>query len=197
MTLLQFYAYQAANTARMRDTLRRTGFTLSGKKLWTDDEVAVLKAYAPDYDECVRRLPHRTRKAVMCQAHLRGLGARRPDWTMTDIAKLRKLFPMASKSALLAAFPTRTWHGIEQAARTHGAKRDRSPLKITGFPILDQIKARTQEIGWTMKDLDAEARTGNYFDRQSYRRALHQPSPEKLVRAILALGGTIEINWGD
>lgn len=60
--------------------------------------------------------------------------------------------------------------------------------------MLDEIRRRARELNLTMVDLDQMARTGGYFTRAQWvsKKAV---DPQNLLKAVLALGGSIPIQW--
>lgn len=58
---------------------------------------------------------------------------------------------------------------------------------------MDAILARIEEIGWTLRDLDEESKTGKYFRSGYWRRS--KPNYGRLARAIRALDGRLVVEW--
>lgn len=192
---LTYFARNARSADRARRRMQREGVTMSGAKLWTDEEREIVRNLAPDYDAILKQLPHRTRNAVRNQAGKMGLRRAIHIWTAAEISRLRKLFPRAPAEEICAAFPHSTWINIQQAARYHGLRRSAKQYKITGIDALDEVRKRCFEINWTMIDLDNAAKTKRYFRRAGWigKKINHRA----LGRAIEALDGVVQAQWNE
>lgn len=193
---LAYFARNAASGERARRRMQRSGFTMSGQKLWTQTERQILLDHKGDYAAMKKLLPDRSIAAIASQCSKMNLRKTIHVWTAADISKLRRMYPKASEEEICAAFPHSTWVNIQQVARYRGMRRDRRvPYKITGIPALDEVRQRCFEIRWSMPDLDKAARTGNYFYRAGWigKRVNHRA----LGRAIEALDGVVQARWND
>lgn len=190
---LAYFARNARSAERARRRMQREGVTMSGAKLWTDEEREIVEKLAPDYDAIVKRLPHRTRTAIKSQAGKMGLSRAIHIWTAAEISKLRKLYPRASAEEICTAFPHSTWINIRQAARYHGFRRLNKAYKPTGIGALDEVRRKCFEINWTMGDLDKAAKTKKYFRKCGWigKKINHRA----LGRAIEALDGVVQAQW--
>lgn len=179
---------------------QRTGVTHSGHKIWTQDEIEILRKAWPDRRGAVALLPGRSLAAIDSRAAK--LGLRRPghQWTTGEASRFRKLWRTASRDEVLAAFPWATWTALENYAQWQRAngypnlRRPNEKYRSTGDVFVDQIIARAKELNMTMAELDATAKTGRYFQagRHRYRRSWGH-----LARAAVALGGTLRIEFHD
>lgn len=185
-----------ADESRRESAKRRmmiSGTTLAGQPLWSESEVQILRAHAPDYNEIMERLPNRSFEAIRHKCNRLGLSRSIHLWTGLEIAKLRRLYPGAAKEVIIAAFPHSTWAQIKSSARRYGFRRDRLLLMDADHPIVDAIIKRCRQIGWSLPDLDAEAGTGSYFRNCNWKK--HPPNFNALLKAIHALGGKFAVIW--
>lgn len=178
---------------RARERMQKIGATPNGHSLWTEREDAIIREFYPDYRALQRKLRKRTYDALRGRAQSLGIQRRRHRWTAFEIARLRRLYPAASKSEIMAIVPGLKWETIKARARDLGLRR-RVSLRATGFPLLDQIRRRCEELGYSMVDLDAIARTRRYFSKAAWNAA-GRPDLAKLVKAAAALDGLVSVEW--
>lgn len=178
---------------RLYRRMRRQGATMAGQDLWTEDELAVLRALAPDYDLIKLHLKNRSRRAIRHKCAVIGLCRPIHLWTGTEIVKLRRLYPSASKAEIIAAFPFSTWAQIKSAARRYGFRRDRPPFIRSGNLLMDMILDRCEAIGWSYADLDDECGTGQYFQNRCWRK--YPVNSRAALKAIAVLGGVVSVKW--
>lgn len=190
---LAFHARNAAAAQRVRARILRTGYTLFGQRLWSEEEDLVCRLFYPDYFALRQILYNRTARAIQRRCQVLGLAKRRRQWGPLDKQKLRKLYPSASREEICATFPDVAWENIQAVARYYGWKRDKKPYKITGIVSLDQVRRRCYEIKWTMRDLDEESRTKRYFQTRGY--CSKHPNFKQINRAVKTLGGQMEVRW--
>ncbi|MDH7793218.1 hypothetical protein [Ochrobactrum sp. AN78] len=175
--------------------MQKNGFNDSGIKLWTEDEISLLREHRNDIDRLCALLPHRTRCAIQSQCRKKVSSRQIHSWTAKEISQLRKLYPTADAKEISAVFSYSSWTNIQQVARYHGFRRQRKPYKLTGFNVLDQLRAKCFEIRWSMADLDRASRTKKYFQSMGWRR--NKPSIQAVGKAVRALDGEIQIEWKD
>ncbi|MEF3133028.1 hypothetical protein OS035_16340 [Rhizobium sp. 268] len=190
---LSDHARNAASAVRARKRVRKEGFNMRGEKLWSEDEIEIVRHLAPDYDAICKLIPHRTRRAIRAQASVLGRAHKRHRWTGAEVALLRRLYPNASREKLCESFPGVSWRAICAVARYHGFRRARKPYVLTGVTPLDDIRAKCFEIHWTMADLDEAAGTKGYFARARWGRKT--VNYKAIGRAIQSLDGVINIQW--
>lgn len=181
---------RAAQLTRLR--LAKTGMTMAGEKVWTEEERALVSQFAPAYDELVKLLPHRSRKAIRCQASTLCVAWPRHIWSAAEISKLRKVYPRGDRTEICSLFPHSTWVNIQKVARYHGFRRARKPYKLTGHEPLDQVRAKCFELNLNMVELDAECRTRSYFQGGWCGKRLNYRA---LGRAVEVLEGKIHLQW--
>jgi hypothetical protein len=185
---LSSYDYQGAKSAaRMRERNARLGH-INGHPLWSDGEDRMLRRAYPDYATARRELPDRTFRALKKRARTLGIQKRHHTWTGNDLAKLRRLYPAATKQELHAAFPGLSFSAIEKMANVKHIWKKKRPLRKTGNALLDAIRERARSLGYTMPDLDKEAHTRRFFGEREWREYAH-PVYDCLYRAVEALGG--------
>lgn len=182
---------------KLRRRFERTGKTLGGQWIWTDEELGVCRELYPDSRAIQQRLQRRSAEAIRKKCEELGLASRRIPWTAADITRLRKIYRSASWDELFSAFPGRTEAAIRQTANKRGMLREKKPYKLTGNMALDQLRTRCFEQGFTMPDLDQYARSGQYFRRSQWRGKWRWYSDRFVARAIRALGGRITAEWDD
>lgn len=192
---LHHLAVGAASAERMRRRLARTGETLTGQKLWTESEIEKLKQLYPlmTYSKIARRLKGRTYGAIRAKAQELGLTKPRHVWTGAEVARLRKVYLHGTVDEVRAAFPQFKLAHIRAIARYHGLSRPRKPFKLTGIPALDQIRQRAFELGYSMSDIDALARSKSYFRQASWLSGFQHH--RAIAKAIAALDGVVAADW--
>lgn len=173
----------------------KTGYTLFGQKLWSEDEDLICRAFYPDYFAIRQILYNRSELAIKTRCRKLGLIRPRKSWKAIDKLKLRKLYPEASHEELLHTFPGTEWRSIQSAANYYGYRRKKKPYKITGVLALDQLRLRCYEIKWTMRDADEASGTKRYFQTRGYRGIY--PNFRMIYRGVCALGGRLSVNWDD
>jgi len=190
---LRYLSRNADSAERIRSRILRSGFTISGHRLWTDDEDRVCRFFYPDYIAICQVLDTRSRKAIQARCQKLGLVPKKLCWGWSAKQKLRRFYPEATKEEICSAFPGVEWGKIQAAARYYSYRRKKKPYKITGVLSLDQCRSRCYEMNWIMRDLDDEAGTGRYFQTRGYR--CDYPNFKAISRAVRALGGRLEVRW--
>lgn len=191
---LASFARNARSAERARQRMQREGVTMSGARLWTAEENAVLRQYFPDYEKLVQALPHRTRVAIRLQCGKLGLTTPRHSWMASQISLLRRLYSRASKQEVMAAFPGRSWSSIQKCARYYGFRRDRKPYVKLGVDALDALRQKCFERNMVMRDLDELVGSKGYFRKASWI-AGGRIDFGTVVKAIEALGGKVSAVW--
>lgn len=181
---------------RARSQIHYRGFTPNKTKVWTAEEDAICRRHAHDFDALMRSLPDRSIHALRKRRHNLGLVPKVKICTAAELSRVRRLYPKASKSELLAALPTRTMKQIRHIANYNGIRRVRQRYAPSGFEIIDSIRERCRLLNYSMRDLDEIAKTGCYFQRANWfnRRTPHYAH---VGRAIEALAGRLVVEWED
>lgn len=178
---------------KLSERIRRRGYTNSGDKVWSAEDDEIVKSLYPSYTEMKLRLPERSMKSLHWRSETLGIAKKLHLWRGSEITKLRRLYTTASRAKIIEEFPQLTWRAIEAAAVKRGFRRAPREHKRTGHYLMDSILARIESIGWTLRDLDEESKTGKYFRTCGWRR--YRPNLRKLDRAIRVLGGRLVLEW--
>ncbi|RVK40917.1 hypothetical protein [Sinorhizobium meliloti] len=191
---LAFYARNARSADRARQRMQREGVTMSGAKLWTEEENAVLQQHFPNYEIMMQALPHRTRTAIRFRCGKLGLTRPKHVWMASEISLLRRLYARASKQEIMAALPGRSWISIKSAAEYYRFRRERKPYATIGVDALDALRQKCFECNMYMRDLDEIVGSKGYF-RKALWRANGRVDFRRVGRAIEALGGKVTAEW--
>ena len=160
-------AKNASWVQSLRKAIQRRG-TVAGHRVWTAEEDKVLRDLYPDYAAAKRALNTRSLSAIRNEAQKLGIAPKRQLWTSAEVLRLRRLYPTASRQVLLEAFPGANWVRINHKAQHIGLRRPPFKFKPTPWPLLNAIRARAHQLGYTLVDLDAMAGTGKYFQRAGW-----------------------------
>jgi hypothetical protein len=193
---LQDFSKGAEYASRARRRIKRLGVVPSGAKLWKDEEDNLCRAHHRNTAKLVKLLPHRSTRAIRGRCQRLGLTAKRNLMTAAEVTRLRRLYPTAPISALLAAFPQRSLRSLRQLAKYYRVKRQKPSYKVTGFPIIDSIRKRCETLGYTMSDLDALVGSRRYFASAAWVQK-ERPSPKWIPKAIKALDGELTVTWSE
>ncbi|HEV7601988.1 MAG TPA: hypothetical protein VGO49_17260 [Bradyrhizobium sp.] len=157
---------------------------------WTKAENGRLRKHSHEpLSKLARRFKNRTSDAVRTQRALL-IGPVRTLWKTTELAKLKKLYPSATRNELLFTFPHRTWQSIKHQAEHFGCRRA-GRLSTAPNELREAVRARAQEDGIPLCQLGAQTGCGGYFqNRQSKTVDLN-----KIARAVDFFGGKLVIAW--
>lgn len=113
---------------------------------WTTAELALLREVFPrsDQKELLSALPSRTLAGIRAVARLRGIKRainKRTRWTEAEQNTMRRLYPLAEKSEVLAALPGRAWGSIVKFACELSISRPTAAVRARGFvaPIVAEL----------------------------------------------------------
>jgi hypothetical protein len=113
-------------------------------------------------------------------------------WKTTELAQLKRLYPLAPRNVLLATFPKRTWIAIVDQAETQGWRRFRKVA--TAFnEYREAVRARAREDGISLGKLGAQTNCGAYFLNSKVKTV----DFNKIARAVEFFGGKLVIDWQD
>ncbi|MCA6105351.1 hypothetical protein [Bradyrhizobium australafricanum] len=185
--------HRTPNSIGSRRRLLRVGIT---RRPWTEGEKRRIIRHAGEpLDILAKRFKGRTKSAVKHQHALLVGCIMRPvtTWKMTEITKLRQMWPTARRPELEAAFPNRTWGAIKVQAEKHGWRKNR-PLLEYENELRNAIRTRAREDGIGLAKLGAETQCGTYFLQN---RATKLPDLNKIGRAVEFFGGRLVIDWQD
>lgn len=154
--------------------------------------MAIVKKLYPDYAAMQAALPHRSRDALYFAADKWAAKRKFHVWTTTENKKLKVMWERgATRQELRDAFPDVSFEAIRcHAAQALGCGPRPRNYKEFEITALDKIRQRAKEDGFTLVELDRLCGTGRYF-QQSKRKLV----PKHIVKAIIALGGTMDIDW--
>jgi hypothetical protein len=193
---LRYIARSAARSQSTRERIRREGRTCRGDPLWTKEEDAELRRLHPDYLALRKSLPRRTISALKHRAIRIGLAKQHHFWTAVEVSRLRRLYPTSTIDELKAAFPGLRSKQINDRAKKLHLRKKRRPYPSTGFPVIDQIRARAFELNLTMEDVDKMAGTRHFFQNGRWR-GCRSVNGSAVFLAISALDGDVRAIWRD
>lgn len=185
----------AQTSRRVKAQMLKSGFTLFGDRLWTEQEDAICRICYPDYFALQQILYTRSPDAI--KGHCRKLGLVKPRhvWMPLEKARLRKMYPEASREEICAAFPGIDWRNIQAAAQFRGYRRKKKPYKITGVVALDGLRLFLYKEDINMREADEDCGTKRYLQTRGYRTKY--PNFRYIYRAVKFYGGHLEIRWQD
>jgi hypothetical protein len=175
--------------------MHKTGFTLYGDRIWTAEELVKLRELhgTMTLTELAKRLG-RSYSGVRAKGQELRLSKKRHVWTGAEIHKLRKIYTQGSRREIAEAFPDVNIVHLTKIANNHRIYKKQRPFKSTGIPVLDEVRRRAFELGYSMVDLDAIAGTGKHF-----QKAYWHPSPNyrAIAKAVIAMDGQLTAVWND
>lgn len=182
---------RAINSAeRLRRGIWARGCTPKGDLLWSKGEDDLLRSCYPDYKAAQRALRNRSRFALLHRARKLGLVPKRRFWLLYEERILKAPYRSALSIAdIEALLPGRTKQEIYAKAWRLKIKRPRKSLRLTGLPLLDQIRQKAYEFKFSMNELDAETGGGRYFNNPKYYNW------RKITGALTFLGGKVVPVW--
>lgn len=189
----EYAARGAASAYRARERMARTGRTPKGHWLWTKKEDDIVRALYPDYRALQKALRRRTYHALRARARTLDIVKRRRLWLASEVSRLRRMYPKATRHELLTAFPDMAWEKITYKGRHVGIYRARRRLATTGHPLIDTIRIRAQHLNLSMVDLDAMAGTRRYFQKAAWCNGNF--NRKAVLRAVEVLGGELSVHW--
>ncbi|RWK79627.1 MAG: hypothetical protein EOR51_12000 [Mesorhizobium sp.] len=187
------------NTAkRTRQRMEFLGRTLSGKKLWSDEEKSLCRQLHPDYKALAKALPHRSRSAIRnyCSTYMPESRIQK-SWTGQEQSRFRRAYPTATWDELYAAFPGRSYASLESMAKRLKLTKKRKGYLPTGDCLLDSLRGECFRQNVSMSELDAFAGRRHYFENQCWRGKRGFYDYRAIVRAIYVMGGTLKIEWSE
>lgn len=190
---LMYAARGAASSYRARERMARTGRTPNGHRLWTTKEDDIVRALYPNYKALRRKLRSRSYSAIRYRASVLDVIKRRHVWLGSEVQRLRRLYPKASREAIMQALPGLRWGQIAGKAGHIRVFRHRQRLCRTGHPIIDLIRDRAFDLNLSMVELDSIARSKTYFQKAGWRTS--GVNRKAILRAVEALGGEVSVQW--
>lgn len=162
---------------------------------WTAREMAVAMETHPDYEEMVRRLPHRTLNQCKKFCSSYGIAAKRHVWTTHEVKLLKQLWEGGTPTReIVKRFGfSPTPHQIQGAARHYRLKRPEQEPALTGHPVIDAIRQECRRRHYTMVDLDEWCGSKTYWRKgRSYEGLPHWTH---LTTALGILGGRLSVTF--
>jgi hypothetical protein len=169
---------------------------MKGDPIWSEKELALCHEFHPNYKGLMKALGgRRSYSAVRAKCQQLGLAPKRQLWSSASIQKLKRLYSHATWHEILAALPEFKKSQIIHQARYCGLKRPRKPFKATRHIAINAIRERAFDIGYTMPDVDALAKSKTYFQKASWSQGYI--NHRAIGRAIEALDGMINAKWNE
>lgn len=185
---------RGVNTSRrVKEQILRSGFTLFGTRVWTEQEDVVCRIFFPDYFAMSQVLDGRTKAAIQARCRKLGLVRQRKHWGPLDKMRLRKMYPEAPREDICAAFPGVDWLNIQAMARYYGYRRKKKPYKITGVVAQDDLRQFLYDQNINLREADEDAGTGRYMQTRSYRSKY--PNFRHINKAVTHYGGYMLVRW--
>lgn len=155
-----------AASMQAKARMELTGRTPNGHRPWTQEEDEKITQLYPDYKTLRSVLNQRSFYAIKARACTLGITKKRHCWTGAEISQLRRLYPKASHTEILDAFPDLRWRQISCRAQYSKIRRARKPYKTTGHAPIDDILRFAFENNLHLADIDAFAGTKKYFQSE-------------------------------
>ena len=136
---IPYRTLQSISNKAYRMGMRFYQKTLPGKQ-WTTQEIEILKQYYPiEGNDCYKRLPNRTNRAVKIRARLMDLTKNgQPVWPQEEIDILKNNFG-ATKEEMQKLLPNRTWEDIREKMGQRG--------------IHKKINRSKEQLHWTPEEI--------------------------------------------
>ncbi|KFC73078.1 hypothetical protein FG93_01820 [Bosea sp. LC85] len=152
------------------------------------EDFAVILLY-PNYEAIRQLLPWRSYSAIRHRVRRLDIARRRHIWTAPEISRLTAAFrDGASNDELTRLFPDLRPGQYLGKAQHIGLPKRRPKLIAFDCLALRDIRSRAAEVGFSLRDLDRKAGTGQYFQRSTRRICLRS-----IVRAVALLGGEVAL----
>jgi hypothetical protein len=176
------------SAASHRAYMARTGLTRSGARIWTADEIAILRERYPDYAAAQRLLPHRTMRAIQQKAVTLGITTPRRSWREGDVSRLKPRYPTREPVQVIAEDLGRRKKAVWDKASKLRIRRPRRRPSAVDDPLVHSIRQRAFDLHISIKELDDEAGGGTYFRRPTKKR-----NWRAITKALRCLGGELVI----
>jgi hypothetical protein len=152
--------------------------------------------------EARRRLPHRTRGAILSvryklrRPQLRSKGG---PWTAEEVARLRLYYPIEIVNKLVDRFPGRSHETIASKARRLKLRKKQLGFdgELPGLEeLIDQIRIRAKQDGIPLYKLDGYSGRCRFFAKNYWRRFKVIPL-QPIALAVEFFGAKLVIDWQD
>lgn len=178
------------SAAANRAFMTAHGVTYAGHKIWTAEEDELVRRHRDDLPRLLGELPHRSEGAVRRRRQILGLVKPRRVWSEGEFRTMKPPYQDGDPvPEILPLLNEKTPRQVYSKASARRVRRPRRPPKIVGIPLVDTIRQRAFQLGYTLADLDFYTRSGGYFTRP---RGLHWRA---ISHAIRLLGGTVHVRF--
>jgi hypothetical protein len=162
---------------------------------WSPAEDAILLAnQSLENRRLPALLPSRTRKAIEHRrVKLRALKSEKRRWSREEDKMLRAKYA-SEDTAALAGLLGHSVDATHKRAWRLGVRKQSILLKPRGVPLLDELRKRAAEDGFSLADVGREIGIRPNCIRGDGSNYLNI---QRLVQAVEFFGGTVEINWRD
>jgi hypothetical protein len=113
-------------------------------------------------------------------------------WTIPQAKYLERLWPIASKSELLVAFPKRTWNALRTFALTNGFIRPVREFTCAN-ELRNAIRQRCREDRISIGKFSIESGSGSLIRNLKTKNVDYN----KVAAAVAFFGGKLVIDWQD
>ncbi|MBP2159570.1 MULTISPECIES: hypothetical protein [Asticcacaulis] len=180
------------NQAIIHRHMHKTGCTLAGQPLWTDQENAELLKHYPNYEHLSGVLIRRTKRAMQERARKLGLVKPRRVWSLTEEEKMPPPYKGgAPMSEIIQSLDNKNKQQVYSKANHLGVRRPRRRPRPTGMPIVDMIRDRNFDNGDSPADLNV------WTNRKTYWTRPRKYDWKAISHALRILGGRIVPIWPD
>ncbi|HTM79783.1 hypothetical protein [Asticcacaulis sp.] len=170
--------------------MRKTGRTLSGRLIWMPSETDIIEEFWPDWPAIEGRLPHRTAGAIKAKARAIGFKKHVQFWQPDEKKRMVPPYKAGEPiSDIVVILGDRSKRQIYGKASHLKIRRPRKPPKPTGMRIVDLIRQRAFDLGYTMAELDF------WVGRKKYFVAPKKLDTWAISGALKILGGSIVAVW--
>ena len=162
---------------------------------WTSEQIAELIRWWPDVTRCAARTE---RSVYACKQKAQSLGIRKKNnrWTTAEKIWLRHNWTTCPRKRLFERFPGRTYDDIAFKARSMGLDVRGIPPPVTcGHPVVDAVRFRAYELGFTMARLDEIAGTKKYWQSHAALTCDKRTVTEPMLKTVKTLGGYFAVCW--
>lgn len=161
---------------------------------WTLKEHEVVVSHWPDIQAIMKRLPHRTIRAIRQFARRCNLTDERHIWTAAEDAKLRKLAAAGCSRKEIASEVGLTLGQVAGRLSYARISIARKPPAPSANPLVNAIRQRAYALNMTLIELDRSLGSQKIFQQAAGKQKVAHVHIE---RAVKALGGQLAVEWSD
>uniref|UniRef100_A0A6H1ZGK2 Uncharacterized protein n=1 Tax=viral metagenome TaxID=1070528 RepID=A0A6H1ZGK2_9ZZZZ len=169
---------------------------ISPRDAWSQAELELLKTHWPNVKMLCRLLPRRTVRAMQAKANRCGLTPEwtRHMWTAREHSDLRRMVAMGCTRRQIAMHLGLSVQQVAARMQYTGIKMPKRRPVPCGDERIDSIRQRAFDLNMSMTEFD---RSLGYTRRFSNCFKGKQMSLSSIGRAVVALGGKLQIEWED